>query len=188
MFANLMRWVRIRGLTEGRVQSGRVEGLPNDARDGAQRPQDYGFAGNPVDGQGLKLEIGGHTVIIRMDRQAERPQLAAYEVAVWHKEGHMVRLKAGRIVEVDCDQYIVNTIQYTVNASGGANFNTPLLAASAKATVGDTLAVANGLTGGGNASFASGRVSALGITAAGKVLDGHTHPDLTSGGNTGPNS
>ena len=188
MLANLMRWVRVRGLTEGKVQKGRVEGLPNDVRDDAQRPQDYGFAGNPVDGQGLKIEAGGHTVIIRMDRLAERPELAAYEVSVWHKEGHTVTLKAGRIVQVDCDQYIVNTKQYTVNASDGASFNTPLLAASAKATVGDTLAVANGLTGGGNANFATGRVSAQGISAAGKVLDGHTHPDLTSGGNTGPNA
>ncbi|MBK1683386.1 phage baseplate assembly protein domain-containing protein [Rhodoferax fermentans] len=123
MWANLMRWVRIRGLTEGKMQKGRVEGLPNDVRDAAQRPQDYGFAGNPVDGQGLKLEIGGHTVIIRMDRVAERPHLAAYEVAVWHKEGHMVRLKAGRIVQVDCDQFVVN-------ASAGVVFNTPAVTAS----------------------------------------------------------
>lgn len=176
-----MRWVRVRGLMEGLFQKGREEGLPNEGRDGATRPQDYGFAGNPVGGEGLKLEIGGHTVIIRLDRTAERPQLAAYEVAVWHKEGHNVTLRAGKLVEVNCDTF-------RVNATVKAEFNTPLLAMSAKATVGDTLAVANGLTGGGNATFAAGRVSALGITAAGKALDGHTHPDLTSGGNTGQNS
>lgn len=123
MDANLLRWARIRGLTEGKMQSGRVEGPPNEARDGAQRPQDYGFAGNPVDGEGLRIEAGGHTVIIRMDRLAERPQLAAYEVAVWHKEGHMVRLKAGRIIQVDCDQFIVN-------ATTKVAFNTPLVEAA----------------------------------------------------------
>lgn len=118
MDANLLRWARMRGLTEGKMQTGRVEGPPNEARDGAQRPQDYGFAGNPVDGEGLRIEAGGHTVIIRMDRIAERPQLAAYEVAVWHKEGHSVTLKAGRVVQVDCDVF-------RVNASTKVEFNTP---------------------------------------------------------------
>lgn len=115
-----MRWVKVRGLREGKFQSGRTEGFEGDVRDNAQRPQDYGFAANAVDGEGLKLEVGGHTVIIRMDRTAERPQLPAYEVAVWHKEGHMVRLKGGRIVQVDCDQFIVN-------ASTKVALNTPLV-------------------------------------------------------------
>jgi len=123
MLANLMRWVRIRGLKEGKFQKGRVEGFEGDVRDDAQRPQDYGYAANPVDGEGLKLEVGGHTIIVRMDRTAERPQLAAYEVAVWHKEGHMVRLRAGRIIQVDCDQFIVN-------AATKVQLNTPLVQGS----------------------------------------------------------
>lgn len=155
MLANLMRWVRIRGLTEGKMQKGRVEGLPNDVRDDAQRPQDYGFAANPVDGQGLKLEIGGHTVIIRMDRLAERPELAAYEVALWHKEGHMVRLRAGRIVQVDCDQFIVN-------ASVGVLLNTPTVAASAAITS-QTVAAATSLK------------------VAGKEVNGHNHGNVQNG-------
>lgn len=159
MLANLMRWVRIRGLTEGAMQKGRAEGLPNDVRDDAQRPQDYGFAGNPVDGQGLKIEAGGHTVIIRMDRLAERPELAAYEVAVWHKEGHMVRLKAGRIVQVDCDQLVVN-------ASVGVMLNTPTVVAS-------------------GAFSAQAVAAASSLKVAGKEVNGHNHGNVQPGaGNT----
>ena len=179
--AVFLRRARIRSLKEGLVQTARVESLENDAKDDAERFQDYGFAANVVEGQGLVIHAGGHTVVLRMDRLAERPRLAAYEVSVWHKAGHNVTLKAGKLVEVNCDTF-------KVNAAVKVDLVTPLVAMSAKATVGDTLAVTNGLTGGGNATFAAGRVSALGVTAAGKVLDGHTHPDITSGGNTGPNN
>lgn len=135
MFENLLRWVRVRGLAEGKMQVGRVEGLPNDARDAVQRPQDYGFAGNPIGGEGLRLEMGGHTVIIRLDRLAERPQLEPYEVAVWHKEGHMIRLRAGKLVQVDCDRLVVNAAQ-------GVDFNTPMVKTSDAITVGTTLVAA----------------------------------------------
>jgi phage baseplate assembly protein V len=124
---NLLRRVRVRGLTEGPLQRVRVEGLPNDARDGVERWQDYGFAGNPNDGQGLRIEAGGHTVVIRLDRLASRPQLAAYEVCVWHEEGHRVTLKAGGKVVVDC-------AEFTVNASSKVVLNTPVVQASGDVT------------------------------------------------------
>jgi phage gp45-like len=97
---NLLRRARLRGLTEGKVQTVRTESLEGDAKDAAERFQDYGFAAHPLDGQGLVINAGGHTIVLRMDRLAERPQLQAYEVAVWHKEGHCVKLKAGGVVEV----------------------------------------------------------------------------------------
>lgn len=161
MFENLMRWVRIRGLIEGKMQKGRVEGLPNDARDDAQRPQDYGFSGNPVDGEGLKIEAGGHTVIIRMDRIAERPQLAAYEVAVWHKEGHKITLKANGVVEVDCTTLVMN-------ASASVALNAPTVAISGALTVGGTVVAVGNISG------------------AGKSLGTHTHSGVQAGiSNTG---
>lgn len=164
----MMRWVRVRGLREGAMQLGRVEGLPNDVRDDAQRPQDYGFAGNPLDGQGLKLEVAGHTVIIRLDRLAERPQLAAYEVCVWHKEGHRVTLRAGKLVEVSCD-----TLR--VNAAVKVELNTPLVTTSAALQVGSTAAVAGNTTVGGT-------VVAIGdVSGAGKSLQSHTHTGVATG-------
>jgi phage gp45-like len=90
------------------VQTVRAEALDIDAKDDAERWQDYGFSANPVEGQGLVINAGGHTVVVRMDRIAERPALAAFEVAVWHREGHMVRLRAGQVVEVNCAELRIN--------------------------------------------------------------------------------
>lgn len=166
--AVFLRRARIRGLKEGLVQSARVEATENDAKDAAERFQDYGFAANAVDGQGLVLTIDGHTIIVRMDRIAERPQLAAHEVSVWHKEGHNVTLRDGKVIEANCDTF-------RVNAAVKVELNTPTVAMSAKATVGDTLGV-------------TGKTTTGSLRSANKELDGHTHPDLTSGGNTGPNN
>lgn len=115
---NLLRRARLRGLVEGKVQRVRAEALDDDAKDEVERWQDYGFSAQPVDGQGLVINAGGHTIVLRMDRIAERPALAAYEVTVWHKEGHKVTLKAGRLVQVDCDELVVN-------ASTRVALNTP---------------------------------------------------------------
>ena len=131
--ANLLRRARLRGLVDGKVQTTRAESLDDQAHDDAERHQDYGFAGNPVDGQGLVMHVGGHTIVVRMDRIAERPQLAAYEVSVWHKEGHRVTLKAGRLVQVDCDHLVINASQdvtintatMTVHASEQVQLDTP---------------------------------------------------------------
>lgn len=134
----MVRRVRIRGLQEGLVQRGRVEAMENSAADDAERFQDYGFSAHPVDGQGLQIEVGGHTLIIRMDRLAERPQLAEFEVAVWHKEGHMVRLRAGKVVQVDCDSLVIN-------AAEGVTINSPTVQASGIVTA-PTVAATSSLT------------------------------------------
>lgn len=157
----MLRRARMRGLQEGMVQRVRVESLEHDVRDDVERFQDYGFAANPVEGQGIKLEIGGHTVVIRMDRLAERPQLPAYEVAIWHKEGHMVRLRAGRLVQVDCDRLVIN-------ASASVAINSPSVALSGVLTA-PTVAAADSLT------------------VAGKEIKLHTHTGVTAGlGTSGP--
>lgn len=177
--AIFLRRARIRGMKEGLIQSGRMEATEFDSKDGVERPQDYGFAANVVDGQGLVITVDGTTIILRADKIADRPQLAAHEVTVWHKEGHKITMRDGKLIDVECD-----TLR--VAATTKIQFITPLVTISAKATVGDTLAVTNGLTGGGNATFANGRVSALGITGNGKVLETHTHPE--TGGVTLPNT
>lgn len=129
-----LRRARLRGIKEGLVQTVRVEALEHEAHDDAERWQDYGFAGNPVDGQGLKISFGGHTVVMRMDRIADRPRLGAYEVAIWHKDGHMVRLRDGGLVQVDCQQLVIN-------AAVGVSINSPVVAASTMLTAGTSLKV-----------------------------------------------
>lgn len=128
-----LRRARFRSLAEGGlVQVARVEVSDREAREHAERHQDYGFAANPVDGEGLRLEVGGHTIILRMDRTAERPALAAYEVSVWHREGHAVTLKNGRLVEVDCDRLVINASEKVV-------LNTPEVEGPGNATFAGTV-------------------------------------------------
>lgn len=171
---DLLRRARIRGLVEGKVQRGRTEATEHDAKDDAERWQDYGFAAQPVEGQGLVLNVAGHTIVLRMDRIAERPQLAAYEVSIWHKEGHRVTLKAGKLVQVDCDELVINASvrteinspSVTVNASSGVALNTPLVDASDDLVIGGT----------GTAD--------IDVVAAGVSLVNHPHGGVRMGTDT----
>jgi len=139
-----LRRARLRGLIEGLVQKVRVEATENDAKDAAERFQDYGLATNPVEGQGLVLHVDGHTLVLRMDRLAGRPQLAAYEVSLYHKEGHNITLKAGGVVEV-------NGTRLVANMSEAVELNTPSLTHNGQ-DIGDTHEHGGVLPGGANTS------------------------------------
>ena len=133
-----IRRARLRGLIEGLVQRVRAESLNAVAHDDVERFQDYGFAANAVEGQGLVIEAGGHTIVVRMDRLAERPNLPSYVVAVWHKEGHSIHLKAGRIIQLDCDTL-------NINASAAVNINTPTVSLSNDLIINGTSLRVNGV-------------------------------------------
>ncbi|UTV56177.1 phage baseplate assembly protein domain-containing protein [Burkholderia arboris] len=120
---NMLRRALIRGLKEGPVQEVAVQVFDSSGRENAERWQDYGFAGNPGDGQGLVIEVGGHTVVMRLDRIDSRPQLKVGEVAVWHKDGHKILLTDGGKVRVECDTF-------EVVAKSGISFETPKVTAS----------------------------------------------------------
>jgi phage baseplate assembly protein V len=166
-----LRWARIRGVKEGKVQQGRVEVFDNLGRDEAMRPQDYGFASLPVDGQGLVIEAGGHTIVLRQDLLASRPQLPAYDVAVWHKEGHMVSLKAGQLVQVDCAQFVVN-------ATTSVAINAPTVTISAPTSI--TMVTPSIVAA--TATLLSRVVSAVtSLVVAGKEMSGHTHGGISRG-------
>lgn len=103
LFGDILKRARLRSLADGPIQNVRAEVHDNKAHDEAQRFNDYGFKSNPVDGQGLILTVAGLTIVLRMDRLAESPALAAHEVTIWHKEGHSVTLRAGKVIDVNCD-------------------------------------------------------------------------------------
>lgn len=156
---DILRRARLRGLQEGQIQRARAEAFGDKAHDDAERFNDYGFKAHPVDGQGLILNVGGMTIVLRMDRLAESPELAAYEVAVWHKEGHMVRLMAGKRIEVQgCDQVVVN-------ATGQVTINAPETVINGHLTVTDLSVLGDALI-------------------SGRDFIGHTHGGVRSGGDT----
>ena len=119
VLSELLRLVKITGLKDGQIQAGRIEAHSAKSHEQAARWQDYGFAAHPVEGQGLAIGVAGHTIILRMDRLAEQPALQDFEVAIWHKEGHLVRLSAGKKISIE------NATEVIVNASASIQLNTP---------------------------------------------------------------
>lgn len=164
----MLRRARMRSLKEGQVQTVRTEATEADTKDGVERHQDYGFAGNPVEGQGLILHIDGHTIVVRKDRLAERPQLAAYEVSVWHKEGHKVTLKDGKLIEVECDDFVlkasksvkIETQTMTVTASAKVRMESPMTENTGMLQTQDFTI---GLTGAGSATMNGGTINYNGV-------------------------
>lgn len=135
LLSELLRLVKITGLKDGQIQSGRVEAHEAKSHAAARRWQDYGFAAHPVDGQGLAIEVAGHTIILRMDRLNEKPALQEFDVAIWHKEGHLVRLGAGKKVTVE------NAAEVTVQASTRVLLDTPLVQMTGALEVGQDILV-----------------------------------------------
>lgn len=124
-----------------RIQQVQVNGLAGEKLQDAELFQHFGFTSCPPAGtQCIVLPIGGqtsHSIIIATENGAYRLQVASGEMAIYSEEGAYVHIKKGRIVETECDEYLVKTKKYTVQAedydvtaTAGANFETPLLKAS----------------------------------------------------------
>jgi phage gp45-like len=128
--ADLLKLVRLRGFSADAIQNGRVETHGSKAADDAMRLEDYGFSARPVDGQGLAINAGGFTVVLRMDILASKPTLAPCEVCVWHKDGGKITLGDSGKITVDC-------VDYVVNASASVAINSPTLKHNG-VNVGDT--------------------------------------------------
>ncbi|WP_232551165.1 phage baseplate assembly protein V [Klebsiella michiganensis] len=123
------------------IQQVQVNGLAGEKLQDAELFQHFGFTSCPPAGtQCIVLPIGGqtsHSIIIATENGAYRLQVASGEMAIYSDEGAYVHIKKGRIVETECDEYLVKTKKYTVQAEDydvtattGANFETPLLKAS----------------------------------------------------------
>ncbi|HBS2747328.1 TPA: phage baseplate assembly protein, partial [Klebsiella quasipneumoniae subsp. quasipneumoniae] len=125
------------------IQQVQLKGLAGEQLQDAELFQHFGFTSCPPAGtQCIVLPIGGqtsHAIIIATENGAYRLQVASGEMAIYSEEGAYVHIKKGRIVETECDEYLVKAKKYTVQAedydvtaTAGANFETPLLKASDK--------------------------------------------------------
>lgn len=99
------------------VQKYKVDVFETKGAEMAERFQDYGFAAQPSEGEGLVIDAGGSVIVLRIDRLKDRPELSNDDVAVWHKDGAKIHLKANKIIEVDC-------ASFNVKASDGVHFET----------------------------------------------------------------
>lgn len=118
MFNELIRKAKMVFTTVKLIQQYKVNIFESRASEDAERFQDYGFAAQPSEGEGLVIDAGGSVIVLRIDRLKDRPTLANDEVAVWHKEGHKIHLKADQVIEVSCKKY-------KVTATEGVEYDTP---------------------------------------------------------------
>ncbi|MDS6630677.1 phage baseplate assembly protein V [Klebsiella michiganensis] len=124
------------------IQQVQLKGLAGEQLQDAELFQHFGFTSCPPAGtQCIVLPIGGktsHAIIIATENGAYRLQVVQRrDGTIYSEEGAYVHIKKGRIVETECDEYLVKTKKYTVQAEDydvtattGANFETPLLKAS----------------------------------------------------------
>ena len=168
MFNELIRKAKMVFTTANLIQQYKVNIFETRASEDAERFQDYGFAAQPSAGEGLVIDAGGSVIVLRIDRLKDRPALANDEVAVWHKDGHKIHLKSGKLVEVDC-------ATLNIKASIGVNFNTPKISNTGEYSGrGD-------VKSGGQVSDSTGTMQSMRDT-----YDDHTHNETDSVTN-GPN-
>nr|WP_315384284.1 phage baseplate assembly protein V [Microvirgula aerodenitrificans] len=133
------RGVLTRADSASATQLVQADGLAGERLQDNELFQHYGFTSNPLPGtMAVVLPIGGrtsHGIVIATEHGSYRLKaLEAGEVALYTDEGAKIVLKRGRVIETECDVFRVNCKQWEVNASDKADFNTPMLTASAQLT------------------------------------------------------
>lgn len=170
------------------VQLAQARGLAGETLQAVELIQQFGFSsGVPEDSQLVVLPLAGKTVgsvIVATENGAFRVKVNSGETCVYNQWGAKITLKKDRLVEVDCDRFVVRasesvdmqTAQWTVRAGSGAAFQTPALAFG-------------GLDGGAAQASISGNVRVQGeITTTGDQVAGgisqigHVHGGVEPGG------
>ena len=180
------------------IQRVQLSGLADETLQDLEHLQEFGFTSNPPEGtEAVVIPLGGnssHGVLVATQHGSFRiKNLKPGETAIYSNEGAKIVIKQGKIIEADCDIYKVNCKQYEVNAAGGANFNTPMLEASAQVTAQGQFSGNGGMAvqGGSGAKFTGaiehdgdfanrGSISNNGVD----IGAGHTHVE-TNGAETG---
>lgn len=128
--------------SSGKVQTVQAGALAGEKLQDNELFQHYGFTSCPLPGtMAIVLPLNGstsHGIVIATEHGGYRlKNLKPGEVAIYTDEGASIIMKRGKIIEVNCDEYIVNTKKYNVKAEAysvgatqKASFETPLLSAS----------------------------------------------------------
>lgn len=177
------------------VQLAQGDALNGEKLEAAELFQQFGFtSGVPAGSELIVLPLGGktaHSVIVATENGAYRVQVGGGEVCVYNQWGAKITLKKEKIIEVDCDHFIVKakedvlmqTKSYTVQTDTSVTYQTPGLAyggtADRSRTAGRTVVRITG------DMHLDGEITTTGDqTAAGISTAHHTHQG-DSGGTTG---
>lgn len=120
--------------------------LADEALDGAEHWQPYGFTYKPHAGaEALVLAVGGHrahsVVIACADRRYRLTALEDGEVALYTDEGDKLHFKRGNVIDI-----VTNTLN--ISASTAVNFDTPVINTTGQiVSAGDQVAAGISQTG-----------------------------------------
>ena len=93
------------------VQLAQGDALNGEKLEASEVFQQFGFtSGVPAGSELIVLPLGGktaHSVIIATENGAYRVQVGGGEVCVYNQWGAKITLKKEKIIEVDCDHFIV---------------------------------------------------------------------------------
>lgn len=165
------------------IQRVQVQGLADEMLQDIEQLQQFGFTSHAPSGtEVIVLPLGGdttHGIVVASEHGAFRVQnLHAGEVAVYDQSGSKIVLKQGKLIEIDCDNLVINATQKV-------QINSPLTETSAVLTAQGQINGNGGMaiSGGGGAAI-SGSLKATGDVVAGEIsLQNHTHGG-DSGGTT----
>lgn len=182
------------------IQKTQVSALADETLQDVELMQHFGFTSvPPKNTQAVIIPIGGqtsHGIVIATENGEFRVKgLKSGEVAIYDASGSTIILKQGRLVEVDCDSFVLNCKTYQVNATSGANFDTPKLETSKVLTAqgqingkgGMAIEGGNGATFSGDVRQTKGSITTSGdVTASGKSLVNHIHTGDDGGDTSSP--
>lgn len=169
--------------TDQAVQQVQVSGLADETLQDIEQFQQFGFTSHaPNDTEVIVLPLGGsttHAMVIAGEHGSFRlKNLQSGEVAVYDASGSRVVLKQGRLIEIDCDNLVINAAQKV-------QINSPLTETSAVLTAQGQINGHGGMAvSGGSGASVAGHLQTTGDVVAGTVsLQNHTHGG-DSGGTT----
>ena len=168
--------------------------LADETRDGVERIQNYGHRGHPPQGSTVAaVAVEGsrdHLVVVACEHPDHVPRLNSGESAMYAMFGQLFKMDDQGNVTLICKNF-------KIEASGDVTTNAKNITATAEANasmqaggnIGITATGGVGMVGGAGANINGGltadTIAADKVTANGVDLETHTHPDTTSGGNTG---
>ena len=155
--------------------------------------QQFGFSsGIPADSQLIVLPLAGRSsasVVIATEHGAYRLKVGPGEVRMYSQEGAYVHIKAGRVVDIDCDDLRIKAKNSAVIEAGqGIVLDTPLTTVTGNMTAtgekGDSVEMTANVRLQGDIIQVGSHTSSGDQIAGGKSQMHHTHPG-DSGGTTG---
>lgn len=168
--------------SEPGVQLAQADALADEQLQAIELMQHYGFTSVPPAGaMALIIPVGGrtsHSVAIATELAGARVKsLEPGELAIYTDEGAFIKMRRGRVIEIECDDLNITCARMAVNASESVAVSSPLTTIDGKASVTGDAALGGALSVAGAASVGEE------LTVSGTAFGKHKHRvgDSTSG-------